>query len=86
MGDYEIKQIFDLIGLKGMVLNTVMDSVDEDSHLPFLEFVFYLGKLFNLNITEIQDYFLGDSSASPREDTSPRRRPHISIKNDDPNA
>jgi hypothetical protein len=53
VGDFEIKQIFDLIGLRGMSLNMNMSAVDEDSHLPFLEFVFYLGKLFNLDIPSI---------------------------------
>ena len=83
VGDYEIKQIFDLIGLRGMIMNTNMESVDDNSHVPFLEFVFYLGKLFNLKIAEIQDYFLGNST--PRNDSSPRR-PYISINTNEPNA
>ena len=84
VGDYEIKQIFDLIGLRGMSLNMNMSAVDEDSHLPFLEFVFYLGKLFNLDIPSIQDYFLGNNN-SPRaiQTANHSPRPFILIE---PNA
>ena len=78
VGDYEIRQIFDLIGLRGMAVNTTMESVDENSHMPFLEFVFYMGKLFNLNLAEIQDYFLGNQEESPRDEESPWR-PHINV-------
>ncbi len=63
IGNYEILQIFDLIGLRGMQLNTNLSAVDETSHMPFLEFIFFLSKLFNLDIKEIQEYFTTSSSS-----------------------
>ena len=49
--DQEILQIFDFVGLKGKI------KINEEN-LTFLEFIYLIAKLFKINLSAIQDYFL----------------------------
>ena len=53
MTDAELKQIFDMIGLQALKLNVECTELERQ----FFEFVFYLGKVFEVDIKKIEEYF-----------------------------
>ena len=63
LGEHELLQIFDMIGLQGLIHG--LHSTQLEQH--FFEFVFYLGKVFNLDITALEDYFTDKDPKRPYE-------------------
>ena len=53
LSERELLQIFDMIGLRGLEIGPNCTQVEQ----LFFEFVFYLGKLFHMDINKLEEYF-----------------------------
>jgi tRNA threonylcarbamoyladenosine modification (KEOPS) complex Cgi121 subunit len=53
LSEAEIIQIFDMIGLQGLKLSVECTEIERQ----FFEFVFYMGKVFEIEIKKIEEYF-----------------------------
>lgn len=58
LGEYEIIQIFDIIGLRGFAQQEpiIGQNVVEEENRPFMQFIEHLTSLFNLNEQLIKEY------------------------------
>ena len=49
LGDFELLEIFDLIGLKGG-----LPQLEDEDQQPFKEFIYYLGRLFKVDMDSLK--------------------------------